>query len=146
MGTRSTYRVIERRKDEKGKKKDTPFCLVYLQYDGYPDGHPLETAKWLSRGMVVNGFGLIKDDEIVFNGTGCLAAQLVAYHKDGTGGTYLCPLSHRGKSWEDYLYDIIVDVDTQQITYICYQNDKKKLFEGSPLEFVAKYDKVKQEA
>ena len=56
MGTRSTYRVIEQWTDDKtGKIKNENLVLVYLQYDGYPKGHPIYTAEWLSTGVVVNG-------------------------------------------------------------------------------------------
>ena len=57
MGTRSTYRVIEQWTDDKtGKIKNENLVLVYLQYDGYPTGHPIDTAEWLSTGTVVNGY------------------------------------------------------------------------------------------
>lgn len=143
MGTRSTYRVIEQFKEEKtGKNKSQPICLMYLQYDGYPTGHPLETAEWLSNGKVVNGFGG-NEDQLVFNGAGCLAAQLVTRHKKGTGGCYLNSLTSRGKCWEDFLYDIIVKEDFS-IEYVCYKNEKKpkELFRGTPSEFVLKYERV----
>lgn len=142
MGTRSTYRVIEQYKNEDGSIKNSDLVLVYLQYDGYPTGHPLETAEWLASGLVVNGLGM-RDEKLVFNGGGCLAAQLIAKHKDGPGGTYIHALSSRGNSWEDYLYDIIVKED-RTIEYVCYENNETPLeiFRGTPAEFVAKYEKV----
>lgn len=136
MGTRSTYRVIETRIDEESKKRvNKPICLIYNQFDGYPNGHPGETAEWLASGKVVNGIG--NDDGLIFNGAGCLAAQLVARMKDGPGGCYIQPLSHRGKSWENYLYDIVVDFDTKEITFIAFENNKrpKKIFTGKPGDF-----------
>ena len=144
MGTRSTYRIIEEYSIGKKVKKvkQNPICLVYRQYDGYPTGHPLETAKWLSTGIVVNGLGM-KEDKLVFNGAGCLAAQLISEMKDGPGGTYIHTLKSRGESWEDYLYDIIVKED-RTIEYVCYNNNdtKSEVFRGTPNEFVEKYDKV----
>ena len=141
MGTRSTYRVIETFKNDKGRKVQTPFFSLYVQYDGYPDGHPLDTAHWLSGGRVVNGIPYMEKEELIFNGAGCLAAQLVAKFKDGPGGAYIQPLKVRGNSWENYLYDIVVDFDTKDIKFIAYENhDKpKKFFEGTPLEFYEKY-------
>ena len=146
MGTRSTYRVIEQWTDDKtGKIKNENLVLVYLQYDGYPTGHPIDTAEWLSTGKVVNGYSL--NEELQFNGAGCLAAQLVDKMKTGTGGCYIHSLSSRGKSWEDYLYDIIVKED-KSIEYVCYEkgSKKKELFRGSPADFVIKYHKEDVEA
>ena len=142
MGTRSTYRVIEQYTDEKKKKVvNQEICLMYLQFDGYPSGHPSETARWLSEGTVVNGFG-IDEQRLIFNGAGCLAAQLVAKYKDGVGGCYLHTLKSRGNCWEDYLYDIIVKED-RSIEFVCYENGKRKieLFRGNPADFVLQYSK-----
>lgn len=158
MGTRSTYRVIEKGVHQ-GKAWKNIFVLLYLQYDGYPSGHPVDTAEWLSKGQVVNGL-TSGQPEIVFNGAGCLAAQLVARMKtdDNTkeitpGGAYLYPIPHRGKCGEDYVYDIIVDSDTKTIEFIAYDvaggwGDKplrfKKLFKGTPAGFV-EWVKAKEE-
>jgi hypothetical protein len=146
MGTRSTYRVIEQWTDDKtGKIVNQDICLIYVQYDGYPTGHPMETAEWLSTGKVVNGYST--SEELQFNGAGCLAAQLVAKMKTGTGGVYLQTLKSRGNSWEDYLYDIIIKED-KSIEYVCYENGSRKveIFRGSPAEFVKKYQKEDVEA
>ena len=141
MGTRSTYRIIEQYTDDKSQKvMNQEICLVYRQFDGYPSGHPLETAEWLASGKVVNGYG--NTDTLQFNGAGCLAAQLVAKYKDGVGGTYIQSLKSRGNSWEDYLYDIIVKEDNS-IEYVCYENGKKKkeIYRGTPSGFVLQYSK-----
>jgi hypothetical protein len=146
MGTRSSIRVISKSTDkETGKVYTAKHMLLYNQMDGYPEGHTLEAAKWLASGKVVNGFGL-GETELVFNGAGCLAAQLVAHYKKGTGGAYLEPLSSRGKSWENYLYDIIVDEDTHTLELVAFENCNKsrpkEIFRGTPAQFVAKYEKV----
>ncbi len=147
MGTRSTYRIIE--ENIVGKKvkkvKQEPLCLIYFQYDGYPSGHPSETAEWLASGKVVNGYGL--NDQLQFNGAGCLAAQMVAKFKDGVGNVYIQTLSSRSKSWEDYLYDIIVK-DNFTIEFVAYENGETptEIFRGTPSEFAAKYKKVEEEA
>ena len=81
MGTRSTYRIIEQFTDEKTNKViNQEICLMYRQFDGYPSGHPSETAEWLASGEVVNGFSS-NETKLIFNGAGCLAAQLVAKYK-----------------------------------------------------------------
>ena len=146
MGTRSTYRIIEQFTDDKTKKEvNQDICLVYVQFDGYPTGHPMDTAEWLSTGKVVNGYSL--NEQLQFNGAGCLAAQLVAKMKKGTGGVYLQTLKSRGNSWEDYLYDIIVKED-HTIEFVCYENGKRKteIFRGLPSEFVVKYKKEEAES
>lgn len=143
MGTRSTYRVIEKGVHE-GKAWKNLFVLLYIQYDGYPSGHPVETAEWLASGQVVNGLSS-GQPELVFNGAGCLAAQLVAHHKTEAGGAYIYPIASRGKCGEDYVYDIIVDSDAKTIEFIAYYvnggyGDKplrfKKLYKGTPAGFV----------
>lgn len=142
MGTRSTYRIIEQSSTGKKvkKTKQTELVLVYFQYDGYPSGHPCQTAEWLASGRVVNGFG--SSDELQFNGVGCLAAQLIAKYKDGVGNVYIHTLNSRGKSWEDYLYDIIVK-DDFSIEFVAYENNETpfEIFRGTPSEFVMKYKK-----
>jgi hypothetical protein len=148
MGTRSTYRIIEEYSTGKKVKKvkQSEICLVYRQYDGYPTGHPLETAEWLATAKVVNGLGM-SETQLVFNGAGCLAAQLIAKFKDGPGGTYIHPLKSRGECWEDYLYDIIVTED-RTIEYVCYDNNENKteIFRGTPSDFVTKFKKEEVEA
>lgn len=128
-------------------------CLLYVQYDGYPEGHPEDTFAWLASGKVVNGLSM-GQPEVVFNGAGCLAAQLVARLKDGPGGAYLYPIKSRGKCGEDYVYDIIVDANTHNIEVVAYDNmtgwgDKdrvkvKALYRGSP-EGYADWLKVRKE-
>jgi hypothetical protein len=154
MGTRSTYRVIEKWTDnETGKKGVNKIVLMYLQFDGYPTGHPMDTAQWLASGKVVNGFGTIKENEVLFNGASCLAAQLVAKYKHSVGGCYLHPINHRGNCWENYTYDIIINED-KTIEYVCYKvkggygkkrPSFKAIFSGTPQEFIAQYDKVEVE-
>ena len=148
MGTRSTYRIIEQFTDDKTKKEiNQNICLVYVQFDGYPTGHPMDTAEWLSTSKVVNGYGA-NEKKLVFNGAGCLAAQLIGKLKGGeTGNTYVQSLSSRGNSWEDYLYDIIVKED-HTIEFVCYENGKRKteIFRGLPSEFVVKYKKEEAES
>ena len=150
MGTRSTYRVIEEwtddRPEAKVKKGQNKLVLLYAQFDGYPEGHPMDTAEWLAGGTVVNGLRM-DEKGLTFNGAGCLAAQLVAKYKDAPGGYYIHPMSHRGNCWENYTYDIIVKEDGT-IEYIAYEvnggyGEKrprfKKIFQGSPFEFIVKF-------
>jgi hypothetical protein len=153
MGTRSLTHVIETWNDNKtGKLKKQCLMTMYRQFDGYPSGMGDELADFLKDGTVVNGIGM-DDKRKIFNGAGCLAAQLVAHFKDGPGGFYL----HRPMSkncGEEYTYEIVVTWETKEVTLRCftigymskdkYINKRKKLFEGKPQDYAAwleKYEK-----
>jgi hypothetical protein len=99
MGTRSLTYVY----DETGEK----IINLYRQYDGYPTGHGQELAEFLNSGRVVNGLEFDKN-ELLFNGSGCLAAQLVAHFKKESGGFYLYPTSAEDCG-QDYEYHIFLD-------------------------------------
>lgn len=143
MGTRSLTTFIDKWTDEKTSKvKKTKIVTMYRQYDGYPEGHGLELAEFLASGKMVNGIGM--EDQRVFNGMGCLAAQCVKDFKDGAGGIYL----HRGGTincWEEYRYEVIFDHDTKKLTMRCidigYKTKNKVLFDGEPADFITKYKK-----
>ena len=83
MGTRSLTRVFETYNDN-GKKYTEKLLTLYRQFDGYPRGMGLDLANFLTSGKVVNGIS--GQAERVFNGAGCLAAQLVSELKKGAGG------------------------------------------------------------
>lgn len=144
MGTRSLTTFIERWNDETtGKKKQNKIVTMYRQMDGYPTGHGLDLAEFLSGGTVVNGIPVGGDNpKLLFNGMGCLSAQVIAHFKTGSGGIYL----HRGgetNCWENYRYEVILDEDNpKEILLRCYDvYDRKWIFEGSPKDFVEKYEK-----
>lgn len=136
MGTRSLTRVINTYRDEK-KNKQVKVTLVnmYRQYDGYPSGHGVELAEFLSSGKVVNGIGF-NEPQRVFNGAGCLAAQMVAHFKDGAGGFYLEPITAKNCG-QEFEYEVIVDFDTHEVTLKCFEvwNKKKLIFSGNPDKF-----------
>ena len=152
MGTRSLTTFIETYKNDSGKKKKNEIVTMYRQYDGYPTGHGLDLAEFLSKGKLVNGIGFL-DDTIVFNGMGCLSAQVIAEFKNGAGGIYL--QRENKNSGEEYRYEVIGDFDTKELTIKIlevgymkgdrYINRTRTLFEGTPqkmLEFCSE----KQEA
>lgn len=97
MGTRSLTYVY----DEQGHK----IINMYRQFDGYPTGHGAELAEFLNDGKMVNGLKL-GDEGTFFNGAGCLAAQMVAHFKSGSGGFYLYPTSVEdcGQDFEYHVY------------------------------------------
>jgi hypothetical protein len=125
MGTRSLTYVYE------GKKEDwvLPFVCMYRQFDGYPAGHGAELADFLNGGKIVNGIPGGSNVRL-FNGMGCLAAQLVANFKDGAGGIYLYPARLKQDCWQEYEYHVWED--TVRVT-----DTNDILFEGSWEDFEA---------
>jgi hypothetical protein len=95
MGTRALTFVYE---------GETPIINMYRQYDGYPTGHGAELAQFLGSGQMVNG--LTSRDEPVFNGMGCLAAQMIAHFKQTPGGFYIHPVTDTecGQDYEYHIY------------------------------------------
>lgn len=145
MGTRSLTHVIETWNDDKtGKQKKQCLMTMYRQFDGYPSGMGDDLAEFLKQGKVVNGISMT-ENQLVFNGAGCLAAQLVAHFKDGPGGFYLHkPMSKN--CGEEYTYEVVVGWESKEITLRCFENgymtksgkyvDKKRLlFEGNPQDY-----------
>jgi hypothetical protein len=113
MGTRSLTTVIQTGKWD-GKNYKTKLMTMYRQMDGYPSGMGLDLAKFLNGGKVVNGISLMHPDKsTIFNGAGCLAAQLVAHFKEGPGGYYLHKPGQTNCG-EEYRYEVIVDDDLNQ--------------------------------
>ena len=146
MGTRSLTRVFNTYKNEnKNKQVKNQLVNMYRQYDGYPEGHGTDLADFLKSGRVVNGIGSTNETERVFNGAGCLAAQMIAHFKDGAGGIYIEPITAKDCG-QEYEYEVIVDFDTHDVTLKCieigyiddkgnYKRGKRVLFEGKPSEF-----------
>jgi hypothetical protein len=138
MGTRSLTKVFNTYKDEKNNKQvKEQLVNMYRQYDGYPSGHGTELADFLKGGR--------DEKQILFNGAGCLAAQMIAHFKDGVGGFYIEPITAKDCG-QEYEYEVIVDFDTKEVTMKCFENGyinkkgeyksgKKLLFEGKPADF-----------
>lgn len=104
MSTRSNTLVIETDGNE-----EQILVNMYRQMDGYPSGHGKELAEFLIKIRMVNGIGTSNPNNVIANGTGCLAAQIVAHFKDGAGGIYLSTPT-RSACDNDYTY--IVRADT----------------------------------
>lgn len=99
MGTRSLTFVYE---------DNAPLMCMYRQFDGYPAGHGLELANFLtSFDAIVNGYG-IQEERKVANGMGCLAAQMVANFKVGVGNFYIYPVDC-GDCGQEYEYHVYQD-------------------------------------
>lgn len=155
MGTRSLTHVIETYKHN-GKKKKQTILTMYRQYDGYPSGHGAELVEFLNGSKVVNGYSPsdMESEKRVFNGAGCLAAQLVAHFKKGIGGFYL-QRPNAKNCGEEYTYEIVVDSDTKDVTLRCYEigymnkkneyvNKKRILFEGKAEDFLVAAEKLQE--
>jgi len=147
MGTRSLTTFISTWKDEKTQKvKNEKIVTMYRQFDGYPSGHGLELAEFLNQGKLVNGISSAENG-LVFNGMGCLAAQVVAKFKDGPGNIYL----HRGGTtgcWEEYRYEVIGNEETKELTFKCVEVHGKPvtLYQGTVQGFLEFVEKQKEEA
>lgn len=95
MGTRSLTFVYN--------EQNEPILNLYRQYDGYISGHGAELAEFLGDKTYVNG--LSGDTSTVFNGMGCLAAQLVAHFKETAGGFYIHAVTETD-CCQDYEYHV----------------------------------------
>ena len=131
MGTRSTTKFIETWTENEGKQKKQTLMCMYRQFDGYPDSHGQELADFLKEGKLVNGLG--GDDGRVFNGMGCLAAQVVAHFKTGPGGFYISSVKDR----QQFNYEVIGDFNTRKLTLVCKNTSGRVLFKGDPKDFEA---------
>ena len=148
MGTRSLTHFIERYteqpKDKRKKAivKDTEIVVMYRQYDGYPSGHGIQLAEFLAKGRLVNGISSV-EKELVFNGMGCLSAQVVANFKEGAGGIYL-HAAGTTDCWEEYNYYVIGNDETKELILKCVNSSNKVIFEGSPKEFIEKLEAIEK--
>jgi hypothetical protein len=145
MGTRSLTRVIPRQKglsyDEGHKHVEKSVVNMYRQYDGYPQGHGLDLAEFLSEFTMVNGLGADSYKGKIANGSGCLAAQLVQHFKDGPGNIYLEALNGEpGDSWEEYIYTLFPKEGEPTYISIYDVHAKECVFVGTYADLQTKYD------
>jgi hypothetical protein len=76
-------------------------CVLYRQFDGYPEGHGKALRNFLKGKEIVNGYS--SGDEKNFNGMGCLTAQVIAHFKKDIGNFYVHAAGTRD-CWEEYIY------------------------------------------
>ena len=148
MGTRSLTRVIDRQqglsfaKGHLAKNVGKSYINMYRQFDGYVEGMGVDLAEFLLPFTVVNGISSTEDRKIA-NGSGCLAAQIVAHFKTEPGGIYLHPTEGKpGDCWEEYIYTIFVtdDQEKDNIMIAVYDLWKKDtIFIGTPAELLTKH-------
>lgn len=110
------------------KDEDKEICVMYRQFDGYPDGHGLELAEFLSGITMVNGYSTDEKRKVA-NGMGCLTAQVIAEFKKGVGGFYIHSAGTRD-CWEDYIY-IVEGKEGKEPTIELSDSSNECLFKGS---------------
>jgi hypothetical protein len=105
MGTRSITYIVDRN----GKV----ICKMYLQYDGYPSGHGLDLAEFLTKNKDMKG------------SMGWLAAKLISHFYEKSGDlispedkTYCC---------EDYVY--VIRENLVEIHSFDYEEKKESSWE-----------------
>ena len=130
MGTRSLTYVYESFINDKGQRQNEPIMCMYRQFDGYVSGHGAELAEFLTSGKLVNGLSV--GQSAVYNGMGCLAAQLVAHFKTEPGGIYLHAPRLDRDDWQDYEYHVS---NNRVIVYSGTYSEGKILFDGCWSDF-----------
>jgi hypothetical protein len=109
MGTRSLTYVFTEHNEFNGKTYEPrPLVCMYRQYDGYPTGHGRELAEFLDGLTMVNGLGMDETRKVA-NGTGCLAAQLVANFKTEAGQFYMEEARLKNDCGQEYEYYVFAD-------------------------------------
>ena len=138
MATRSLVRFVKREEgvsfSEHPKRVEVQ---VYKHYDGYPEGHPVDLAKWLINKMIING--LVRDIFGAANRLDCLAAQYIAAFKQEPGDLYLenpdkehSDIEYITYVWGNYGKGIWMSI------FDVYSADC--IFVGKPQELIDKYD------
>ena len=128
MGTRSNTVIYD---EYHGNGSAVEILNLYRQMDGYIEGHGVDLLKFLEPITIVNGFtqGLTN----IANGSGCLAAQLVAHFKKRVGDFYImAPLGEENEN--DYTYKIYVSGGPEYITMEVWEYDDL-IFSGNVSEF-----------
>ena len=137
MATRAMISIARRKKGVSFSEEPNQTIVdIYHHWDGYPEGLGVTLGWYLSGKRVVNGIGGKDNEDLIFNGMGCLAASLVAYLKDGPGNVYIEPRDSH--AWIDYQYYIWGDTDKS--IYISIFSGDECIFVGEPEDLLDKYD------
>ena len=139
MATRSLVRFAERKEGVSfSEHPERIEVQVYKHYDGYPEGHPVNLARFLKGFNIVNGVPYPEPDRIA-NGLGCLAAQYVAAFKEQPGDLYIeNPDTQHGDI--EYVTYVWGD-DGKSIWMSIFDTyEKKCIFVGKPQELIDKYE------
>ena len=138
MSTRSLVRFATREEgvsfSEHPKRVEVQ---VYKHFDGYPSGHPVELAEFLSEFSIVNGLG--QDTHKVSNGLTCLATQYIAAFKMVPGDLYVenPDTQHGDIEYITYVWG----VENKDIWMSIFDTYKEKcIFVGKPEQLIDKYE------
>jgi len=128
MGTRAITNVFENQQ---------PLVSLYVHSDGYPSGHGLALAEFLSTQRLVTGLGPA-DTQRSCNGAGCLAAQLIASLKTCPGHIYV--RAYDAAATEEFRYDIRVEtwvgLEAPTLRVQVFSRKPEMLFSGGVEEFL----------
>ena len=137
MATRAMISIAKREEGVSFSEEPNQTIVdIYHHWDGYPEGLGVTLGWYLSGKRVVNGMGSEDNEDLIFNGMGCLAASLVAHLKDGPGNVYIEPRESHG--WIDYEY-YIWGYEGKTI-YISIFSGDECVFVGEPEDLLDKYD------
>ena len=141
MATRSLVRFAKREEGVSfSEHPERVEVQVYKHYDGYPSGHPVRLANWLTNKKIVNGMGI--DTYEVANGLGCLAAQYIAAFKEQPGDLYVenPDTEHMDIEYITYVWGDDGKSIWMSIFRVGYEKEDNCIFVGKPQELIDKYD------
>ena len=137
MATRAMISIAKREEGVSFSEEPNQTIVdIYHHWDGYPEGLGVTLAYYLEEKKITNGLSSKDNEDLIFNGMGCLAASLVAYLKDGPGDVYIEPRESHG--WIDYQYYIWGD--TNKDIWISIFSEGECIFVGLPVQLIDKYD------
>ena len=97
----------------------------------------MKLASYLDGKQITNGLGSKDNEDLIFNGLGCMAASIIAELKDGPGNIYIED-KNRPHTWIDYEYYVWGD-DHKSIWISIFSNDEC-IFVGLPTQLLDKYE------
>ena len=137
MATRAMISIAKREEGVSFSKiPEKTIVDIYHHWDGYPEGLGVTLGWYLSGSKIVNGISSRDNEDLIFNGMGCMAASIVAHLKDGPGNVYIEPRDSHG--WIEYHYYIWGDVGKS--IYISIFDGDECIFVGEPEDLLDKYD------
>ena len=139
MATRSLVRFAKREEGVSfNEHPEKVKVQIYKHYDGYPQGHPVDLAKFLNGFKIVNGLGM--DTYQIANGLGCLAAQYIAAFKMEPGDLYVESPEHSEHGDIEYVTYVWGDYGKGIWMSIFDTYEDKCIFVGRPQELIDKYE------
>jgi hypothetical protein len=128
MGTRANTVIYD---EYHGNGSSVQILNLYRQHDGYVEGHGAELVAFLEPMTIVNGITTGMTN--IANGSGCLAAQMVAHFKKKVGDFYImAPLGEEMEN--DFTYKIYVSGGPVYISMQVWHWDDL-IFSGNVPEF-----------